>query len=87
MPLRISFIDIARICYCVGRLGSVCADIISPVVFSKTGSLSWAFWVGTLINVVSFLFVCCLNIIDKMNDQRRKKLRYLRKTNEIKYRF
>ena len=73
-----------RICYCIGKLGSVATDVLTPIILKKTNSLSWGFWMSAFISIFSFIFVIILNVIDKVNDERRKKLRLLRKTYELK---
>ena len=61
------------------------ADVLTPLIYSTSHqSLSASFWMAAIINAVAFIFVIILNVIDSVNDARRKKLRYQRKTNEIR---
>lgn len=71
--------NIGSMCGCLGKLGSVSADIITPIIYRSTNSLSWAFWIAAYMNMVAFLIVIVLNLIDQINDKRRKKLRLIRK--------
>jgi hypothetical protein len=68
---------------CIGKLGSVTADIVTPMTFRATGSISWTFWIAAMINVGALFIVVILNLIDSANDLRRKKLRYLRKSTAV----
>jgi nitrate/nitrite transporter NarK len=71
-------------CGCLGKLGSVAADIISPIIFRATGSLAWTFWISVFLNILAFGVVIILNIIDNINEKRRIKLRFVRKQTEVK---
>jgi nitrate/nitrite transporter NarK len=68
---------------CFGKLGSVTTDIVTPLVFRGTESISWTFWIAVFVNVGAFLFILVLNLIDKVNEKRRKEIRYIRKTKQL----
>ena len=74
------FMLIVRLLGCFGKLGSVFADIVTPISYRGSGSVQLSFWISVIINCVSLLIVLILNSIDKANDKRRKELKYLRKT-------
>lgn len=66
-------------CGCLGKLGSIAADIVTPIVYRTTASLSWPFWISTFINALALIIVIFLNIIDRTNEDRRKQIRLYRK--------
>jgi len=86
LQLRKSFIACIIQSYsmggCLGKVGSVAADIVTPLVYRSTDALPWCFWVAVFLNLIAFVIVFVLNIIDAINDERRRKLRYFRKNNE-----
>eukprot|EP00347_Sterkiella_histriomuscorum_P010927 403374398 len=67
---------------CFGKLGSVFADIFTPISYRSTESIVWSFRISALINLAALIIVLILNHIDRKNDRRRKDLKYLRKTAE-----
>lgn len=50
---------------CFGKLGSVFADIFTPISYRDTGSIVWPFRIAVLINIGAILIVICLNKIDE----------------------
>lgn len=72
-----------RLLGCFGKLGSVFADILTPISYRSTDSVVWSFRISVIINIVALLIVVVLNHIDRENDRRRKELKYLRKTAEV----
>jgi hypothetical protein len=50
-----------------GKIGSITADILSPLTFRLTESMSITFWIAVVINMIAFFFVLLLNCIDKSN--------------------
>lgn len=71
---KLSYIFI-RISGCFGKLGSVTTDIVTPLIYRGTESMSWAFWLAVFLNIIAFVFIVVLNLIDKVNDKRRKEIR------------
>jgi hypothetical protein len=57
-----------------GKLGSITANILTPMIYQMKGKMYFAFWIGVLINCIALLSVLGLNIIDSINDKRRKML-------------
>jgi nitrate/nitrite transporter NarK len=49
---------------CLGKMGSVTADIVTPMVFRSSGSITKTFWIAALINITSLVIVLILNFVD-----------------------
>ena len=67
------------LCGCVGKLGSATTDIVTPIVYRGTGTISWPFWLAAFMNCGAFIFIVILNWIDKANEDNRRQLRYAKK--------
>jgi len=78
---EISFATAASIS--VGKLGSTTTDIVTPILYRSTDAISLAFWIGVIFNSSAFVFIIILNLIDSINDRRRKELRYLKRTHSL----
>mmetsp|Transcript_47639 Transcript_47639/g.34906 ORF Transcript_47639/g.34906 Transcript_47639/m.34906 type:complete len:92 (-) Transcript_47639:658-933(-) len=54
------------------------------MLYRATGSITAAFWIGVLLNLVCFVFIIVLNCIDKANENRRKHIRYVRRAQYLR---
>lgn len=66
------------------RIGSMCADLITPMIYGWSGSLFYCFGMGALMSCIGLVCVVAVNGIDRHNETNvKRQKRFLKQQSSV----